>query len=71
MSGGAGTIAAGTYDGRAATPWDVTNPFGSSSNANNPSAYVPDAIIANPVNENIFEWGSGADYGSQDLGLFL
>lgn len=68
---GSGAVS-GTVDGRAATQWDVT-PFGSGGPAyNNPSAYTaPDSIIANPVNTDVFDWGSGAAYGNQDLGSFF
>jgi hypothetical protein len=47
------TNAPGTYDGRAAQPWDTT-PFGPTGpQFNNPSAYVSggtDGLAANPVN---------------------
>lgn len=54
----------GTYDGRAAQPWDVT-PTGTNGPAfNNPSAYVAgglDGLAANPVYSSPYDYGIGAN----------
>lgn len=71
----------GTYDGRAAQPWDVTPAGPGGPQFNNPSAYVPpaylvaaDGLAYNPPTVSAYDaaaFGTGADYGSQDYGAFF
>jgi hypothetical protein len=44
LFGRAGSAMNGTYDGRAAQPWDVTPQGASGPRFNNPSAYVSSAV---------------------------
>ena len=60
FGGGSGSVPLlGTYDGRAAQPWDVT-PYGDDGpRYNNPSAYVAggnDGLPVNPVNSSPFDY---------------
>jgi len=57
--GGGGSAGAGTYDGRAQMPWDVTPDGNTGQRANNPSAYVSggnDGLAVNPVNESPWDY---------------
>ena len=66
-SGGGGSASAGTYDGRARTPWDVTPDGDTGQRANNPSAYVApsasnDGVVVNSPFVPAYEWAPGEDY---------
>ena len=65
--GGGGSASAGTYDGRARTPWDVTPDGDTGQRANNPSAYVApsasnDGVVVNSPFVPAYEWAPGEDY---------
>lgn len=65
--GGGGSAGAGTYDGRAQTPWDVTPDGNTGQRANNPSAYVApsasnDGVVVNSPFVPAYEWAPGEDY---------